>query len=111
MEIDKVLIKRCKAAYSMCKQELEDKKGGKSRKRNFISQEIEKVKRKKQELQSFVDDLEKKVKKYYDKAEKDHCIESMMKGNSFQNTVKEKIKLIPDLALSLEELEKNKNPV
>ena len=52
----------------------------------MISQEIEKVKRKEQELQSFVDGLETKVEKCYDKAEKDHCIESMMKGNSFQNT-------------------------
>ena len=42
------------------------------------------MKRKKQELQSFVDGLEKTIEKYYDKAEKDHCIES------FQNTVKKK---------------------
>ena len=56
----------------------------------MISQETEKVKHKKQELQSFVDSLEKKVEKYYDKAEKDHCIESMTKGNPFWNTVKEK---------------------
>ena len=50
--------------------------------------------RKKQELQSFVDGLETKVKKYYDKAEKDLYIESMMKGDFFRNTVKEKKKLI-----------------
>ena len=48
------------------------------------------MKRKKQGLQSFVDSLEKKVEKYCDKAEKDHCTESMMKGNSLRNTVKEK---------------------
>ena len=77
----------------------------------MISQEIEKVKRKKQELQSFVDGLEKRVEKYYNKAKKDHSIESMMEGNSFWNTVKEKKKLISDLALSLEELEKDKNSV
>ena len=56
------------------------------------------MKRKKQGLQSFVDSLEKKVEKYCDKAEKDHCTESM-------------IKLISDLALSFEELEKDKNSV
>ena len=50
--------------------------------------------RKKQELQSFVDGLETKVKKYYDKTEKDLYIESMMKGDFFRNTVKEKKKLI-----------------
>ena len=48
------------------------------------------MKHKKQELQSYVDGLEKKVEKYNDKAEKDHGIESMMKGNSFRNTVTEK---------------------
>ena len=69
------------------------------------------MKHKKQELQSFVDSLEKKVEKYYDKAEKDHCIESMTKGNPFWNTVKEKKKLMCDLALSLEDLEKDKNSV
>ena len=77
----------------------------------MISQEIKKVNRKKQELQSFVDGLVKKVEKYYDKAEKDHSIESMMKGNSFRNTVKERKKLISDLALYLEELEKDRNSV
>ena len=65
--------------------------------------------RRKQELQSFVDGLETKVEKYYDKAEKDLYIESMMKGDFFRNTVKEKKKLISDPALSLEELEKDKN--
>ena len=74
----------------------------------MISREIEKVKRKKQKLQSFVDGLEKNVEQYYDKVEKDHCIESMMKGNSFRNTVKGKKKLIYDRALSLEEIEKDK---
>ena len=97
-----------KQALDIKKEEIEDEK---SRKRNLISKEIEKVKRKKQELQSFIDGLEKKVEKYYDKAEKDHCIESMMKGNSFRNTLKEKKKLISDLALSLEELEKDKHSV
>ena len=94
MEIDNVLIKSCHRLSTGCtnrqqkikKEEIEDEK---SRKRNLISQEIE-VKCKKQELQSFVVGLEKNVEKYYDKAEKDHCIESMMKGNSFWNTVKEK---------------------
>ena len=62
-------------------------------------------------MQSFVDSLEKKIEKYHDKAEKDHCIESIMKGNSFRNTVNEKKKLICDLALSLAELEKDKNSV
>ena len=62
-------------------------------------------------MQSFVDGLEKKVEKYYDKAEKDHSIESVMKGNSFGNTVNGKKKLISDLALSLEQLEKDKNSV
>ena len=76
----------------------------------MISQETEKLKRKKQELQLFVDGLEKMVEKYHDKAEKDHCIESVMKGNSFRNTVKKK-KLISDLAVSFEELEKSKNSV
>ena len=41
------------------------------------------MKCKKQELQWFVVGLEKKVEKYYDKAEKDHCIEFMMKGTLF----------------------------
>ena len=77
----------------------------------MISQEIEKVKRKEQELQSFVDGLETKVEKCYDKAEKDHCIESMMEGNFLRNTVKEKKKLISDFALSFEELEEDKNSV
>ena len=44
------------------------------------------MKRKKQELQSFVDGFKKKVEKCYDKAKKDHCTESVMKGNSFQNS-------------------------
>ena len=58
------------------------------------------MKRKKQELQASVDGLERKVEKYYDKAAKDHYIESMMKWNSFRNTVKGKKKLISDLDLS-----------
>ena len=89
MEIDNVLIKSCKAVYSMYKEALEDKKieDEKCRRRNLILQKINKMKHKKQELQSYVDVLEKKVEKYNDKAEKDHCIESMMKGNSFRNTV------------------------
>ena len=61
--------------------------------------------------QSFVDSLEKRVEKYCDQDEKDHCTESMMKGNSVRNTVKGKKKLISNLALSLEELEKCKNSV
>ena len=69
------------------------------------------MKRKKQELQSSVDGLEREVEKYYDKAAKDHYIESMMKWNPFRNTIKGKKKLTSDLDLSLEELEKDKNSV
>ena len=94
MEIDDVLIKIARLPTACTKKHQKKKKEGiedeKFRKRNLISQEIKKVKRKKQGLQSFVDSLEKKVEKYCDKAEKDHCTESMMKGNSLRNTVKEK---------------------